>query len=149
MRSPVESKSGSLVIVRSSLSLLKATHVISAIRIARRVSSRFCNSPGFQQQLRPALFLSSGVPLVESFPYLRWMIDIRLTFHAMERMAQREIAYADIESALMRQVLSFTTRQGSLQIIGRTSSGRLLKVWGLEPPVSGVRFTIKTVAWKE
>ena|GEM_PF-5021274 len=77
------------------------------------------------------------------------MIDIRLTFHAMERMAQREITYADIESALMRQVLSFTTRQGSLQIIGRTSSGRFLKVWVLEPPVSGVRFTIKTVAWKE
>ena len=89
-------------------------------RVAALLVRRGCNCLGCQQcsGLPPSCL--SEVTLVVWTSYLRAMIEMRFTPHAKERMVQRQITAVDVESALADQVLSFTTRRGSLQIIGRT-----------------------------
>jgi hypothetical protein len=77
-------------------------------------------------------------------------VEYKLTGHLLDRMRSRGIAEQDIGAALADIVSTWPTPEDSTCIVGRTSSGRLLKIWvvGAHWPQSGT-LTIKSSAWKD
>lgn len=76
-------------------------------------------------------------------------MEIVIGAHALERMLERNVTISDIQYALHRYSISFSTGEESSQLRAMFPDGRVLKIW----IGGGVPFTdpviIRTVAWME
>jgi len=66
-----------------------------------------------------------------------------------ERMYQRGITQRDIEHALENYTASWQTPQDSVQYIGPSIDGRVLKVWVVAPGLVADRPILKSAAWRD
>ena len=78
-------------------------------------------------------------------------MKVRYSRHARERMALRGIFEDHVVQVILNHHSSWNTREGSVQYIGRTDSGRDLKVWLVAPGylTSAEWVTVKSAAWKD
>lgn len=77
-------------------------------------------------------------------------MKLQIVGHPQQRMAERGVTVADIESAIAGAHTTVTGER-SVTYIGPGTDGRALKVWALPPGYVDQETTIiiKSVAWKE
>lgn len=75
-------------------------------------------------------------------------MNLHLTGHVIQRMAERGIDRRQIEEALDDLLSEWDTPQGAVQYLGRTADGRQLTVWIVAPGLSATRPIVKSAAWR-
>ncbi len=75
-------------------------------------------------------------------------MKLTYTFHARQRMRQRRVTEADVESALRNHFERIATPEPSIRYRGPGLSGDTLKVWVVTDGGPLADKTIKSVAWE-